>query len=720
MDLISTASADGTSTPTDTPLSKTQTDNGDLFVRLKKLVLHDLEKTRKWRQTAREEFAFITGTEGQWTPEEIQKLNDESRPVITFNKTAKFVRAVCGVEANNRQDIVYLPRDITNIGAVKANEMLSVGALWMAQGCDAPRQQSRAFRDTVICGMGWTEGTIEYDIDARGAYVERRLDPIEMFWDTTARDANLITSKRRGRVRKMTLEDARALIPGITDNEKKFSDADLDASWAVSLIEGKDEDGIKTQEEKEKREENSEEYDGDTDVTVIQVQWWEYEPYFRTVNPKDPNSTIDVNTDQMAQLEAAYGGPIPKSRLRRRVYKEAIIGGVILYVGPCKRGDGFTLNCSTWEPDDRTGMWYGLVRGLRDPQQWSNKFFAQLMYMMNTTAKGGVMAEEGAFTDIRAAQATWARTDKITVVAKGALRDGAIQPKPGNAITGGVIALSEMADAAFTDVSGINLELLGLADRDQAGVLEAQRKQAAMTILATLFDGYGGFHRDVGGMRLYFLQNYLADDRLIRVDGSDGPQAIQLLRDKTLGRFDVVVDEAPSSPNAKEKTWAVIQPFMPEIIQNKPMLIATLDYMPNVPSKLIETFKQVLSAPPPQQLLDKQTRDAAAETASTNRDQALADQATATAALNIAKAGVQHSEQAAADFANMLAAASASRLRKMGLLPAPDEPIMGSNDAAWPSARPQIAAPAASVPVPPAAMPAPPQAPSGIIAPGGI
>lgn len=722
MDMIGAAGTDGQSS-LDPQISKTRNDNGDQFARLKRWCLHDLEKTRKWRATAREEFAFITGQDGQWTPEEIQKLTDEGRPVITFNKTLKFVRAVCGVEANNRQDIIYMPRDITNIGAVKANEMLSVGAQWMSDGCDAPRQQSRTFRDQVICGMGWTEATIEYDIDPRGAYVERRTDPLEMFWDTTSRDANITSSKRRGRARRMTLEDARALIPGVTDDINKFSDADLDASWASSLTESKSPDP-KTQQEKEQREENSEEYDDDTEVTVVQIQWWEYEPYFRTVNPQDPSKTVDVDADKMAQLEAAYGAPIPKSKLRRRVYKEAIIGGDILYIGPCKRGDGFTFNCATWEPDDKTGMWFGLVRGLRDPQQWSNKFFAQLMHMMNTTAKGGIMAEEGAFSDVRQAEQTLARTDKITVVARNALQNGSIQPKPGSAITGGVIALSEMADQAFTDVSGINLELLGLADRDQAGVLEAQRKQAAMTILATLFDGYGGFHRDVGGCRLYFLQNYLADDRLIRIDGTDGPQAIQLLKDKTLGRYDVIVGENPSSPNAKERVWATLQPFMPEIVQNRPLLVATMDYMPNVPSKLIETFKKVLSAPPPQQALDKMQRDADAETASTAKDNALANQATATAALNVAKAGVEHSAQAAADFANLLQAASAARLNRLGLMPALDTPIMGNAPQVF--GRPQLPAPAqapaaptpAAIP-PPAALPAP-QAQSNIVAPGGI
>ncbi|NIV38716.1 MAG: hypothetical protein GWN58_57650, partial [Anaerolineae bacterium] len=49
-----------------------------------------------------------------------------------------------------------------------------------------------------------------------------------------------------------------------------------------------------------------------------------------------------------------------------------------------------------------------------------------------------------------------------------------------------------------TDVSGANLELLGMADKVQAGVLEAQRKQAGMTILSWAFDSLRAYRRAHG------------------------------------------------------------------------------------------------------------------------------------------------------------------------------------------------------------------------------
>jgi hypothetical protein len=76
----------------------------------------------------------------------------------------------------------------------------------------------------------------------------------------------------------------------------------------------------------------------------------------------------------------------------------------------------------------------------------------------------------------------------------------------------------------MSNVSGVNAELLGMADREQAGVLEYQRKQSAVTLLAPLFDSFRRYRKMAGRCWLHFMQNYLTDGRLIRITMDDGGQ----------------------------------------------------------------------------------------------------------------------------------------------------------------------------------------------------
>jgi hypothetical protein len=92
------------------------------------------------------------------------------------------------------------------------------------------------------------------------------------------------------------------------------------------------------------------------------------------------------------------------------------------------------------------------------------------------------------------------------------------------------------------------LELLGLRDANQAGVLEEHRKQAGMTILASLFDSLRRFRKRQGRVLLYYIMTYLSDGRLVRIVGDEGAKYVPLIRQEGVAQYDVIVDDAPTSP----------------------------------------------------------------------------------------------------------------------------------------------------------------------------
>lgn len=547
----------------------------------------DQRHAERWRKEAKSDFAFYANE--QWSREDVDYLTAQNRVPITFNRTFSILNSVAGTEINSRQETRFIPRGTED---VKVNEVLTAGSRWMADGCDAEDEQSQAFQDAMICGMGWTEARLDYDDEPEGRYVEEAVDPLEMYWDEKARKKNLADARRLFRVRRVSLAEARKMFPDVPD---EFLDADF--------VYGEGPTDAKSREAKVHRDEADGEED-DEDVTIVQAQWWEREPYWLVADPSGQTIEMDEEEHARAAKRAQdIGIELRSVRLERKRYYQAFIGKVVLDLGEAPCRSHFSFNCITGYRDRNRGTWFGLVRVMRDPQMWANKWLTQTLHILNSTAKGGVIAERDAFDDQRQAEESYARPEGITWAAPGAIAKNKIMPKPGGGFPNGYMQLMEFAISSIRDVPGINLELLGLRDANQPGILEAQRKQAAMTVLATLFDSLRRFRKMVGRIRLYFLQNNFSDGRLIRIVGPEGEQAVPLVKERTTGKYDVIVDEAPTSPNQKEQNWQIIMSILPafrEQIASSPELVLEIAKASPLPSALVDAIGAAINKPNPQ------------------------------------------------------------------------------------------------------------------------
>jgi hypothetical protein len=101
------------------------------------------------------------------------------------------------------------------MGAVKVNELMTSAAKWFRQECDAEDEESDAFRDMIVCGMGWTETRLDYEDNPAGDPKIERTDPLEMVWDSSAKKRNLADKRRVFHIRRdVPIDEARALCPG--------------------------------------------------------------------------------------------------------------------------------------------------------------------------------------------------------------------------------------------------------------------------------------------------------------------------------------------------------------------------------------------------------------------------------------------------------------------------------------------------------------------------
>lgn len=542
----------------------------------------------KWHTEAKESYDFVAGR--QWDQADIDTLTDQQRPVITFNRTGTTVDAVAGYEINGRQDVTFLPRTVDDSGPA---EVESDAARYFRGECDAEDEESDSFHDVLVCGLGCVGHSMDYDQNPEGMMLVERVDPMEMGYDPSAIKRNLVDRRWDIRGKWMDREAARLKWP--------------DADWNIIPLEGATEDEvdhkspINVPENAFYRSGSGENYDHQRNkVFVLEQTWFVLEPFYSVADPAT-GKLIEMEPDQHKKIqEAAKGAGIQIKSVKRskRKFKRAYVcGNTTLEEGEAPCPDMFHYQFMTGKRDRNQNVWFGLVRSMKDPQRWSNKFLSQYLHMINSNVKGGIDYEDGAFADVSEVERNQSKPGAMLKIEQGFFEK--VRRTNPTMIPNNVYQLMEFSVTSLRDVTGVNVELLGTAERNQPGVLEAQRKQSAMAILAPIFDSQRRYRKMAGRLEMYFINEFLSDGRLIRITGEENAKFVPLTKTHDFADYDIIVDEAPTAPNQKEAAFGVIMQVLPATMKmGVPTPPEVLDYIPGLPQKLVEAWKKLLTAPP--------------------------------------------------------------------------------------------------------------------------
>jgi hypothetical protein len=542
-----------------------------------------------WKEEAKTCYDVTAGR--QWD-EDAESENDEKKLLaISINKVDSTVSAISGSEMTNQQDVKYYPRETSTRGPdgqlqdVVVNEIFTAAAEWVRDECDARDEESEAFRDVLICGLGVTDTSMEYETDPDGMAVIRRCDPLE-FRIGKAMRPNAADAQRIAREKPFGKDEAKdkfGITEGGSASDYSPGTHENNPNWAYKSGSGQ----IRNPD----------------DIIITEYQWWELEKIHRVKNPQT-GQIEELSEDEFNQVNEALGGMLDSASVRlRRYYRAFRTGDKLIEVSPLP-DDEFTYKFITGKWDRNRKVWYGVVRAMVDPQRLLNKQISQIQRIVDTNAKGGLLAETGAFENDDDAENDWAASDSIVWVKQGKLQSGAVIPKPIAPTPPGLDKLLAIANEAVPGVSGVNQEMLGVIDREQAGVVDITRKEAAYGVLKAFFNSLRRYRKMHGRHLLKLIAKYMSDGRLIRIIGRSGNvQYLPLIRQPETIKYDVIVDEAPTGPNQKDKVFQFLTmfggPIMAKLNLPPQVWMKFLEFSPLPTSLVAEVTKMVMEMPPP-------------------------------------------------------------------------------------------------------------------------
>jgi len=557
----------------------------------------------KWRSAAKDDYRYYYGH--QWPDIDRMRMEQLRRPALTFNEISGKIDAISGIERMNRADIRFVSRPLdSDVAHDAAGDLATESVATVEDLCNGEMEDSAVVKDALISGLGVVEICMNYDLEEDGIVDKHEIDNFEFVWDQKARRANLEDRKWCGRIKDYSRKDfikrwGKDVIERVDQTAAYYSEDAVEKYEMVTPY-------YSIQNERANPALEMQPTVAISNIPVIQYQWLDHVPIWRIADPKNPDQLLSLSEEQwdaMKKKSELSGTPPPKSvRQLRGVYKQVYVAmGVVLEDPVILPGD-FTLKCITGQWDKDRKLWYGTVRGLKDPQSTENKAISSLVTEYIVNAKGGVLFKTGTFSDPAMAKAHWAQPDAWIEVNRDADLDRDIKPRQPTQVSPFPTMLFQESKDSMTRISGVSDEMSGIAQTQQTGPSIDKRVQGGLSILGWLWDNISRYKKDIAATELEFVREYWSHGQFINVGGNFNSQSIQLLKSDLPLHYDMVEDQSVRyNPNLKESIWQDLLQIAGPLLKvpaGQQILLKGLKFS-HFPTQMVQEIQQAVANTPP-------------------------------------------------------------------------------------------------------------------------
>ena len=569
-----------------------------------------LRKDEGWQNEAKEDYNFALGD--QWTTEEKEKLKEEDRPCLTFNKIESLIDLVGGWQRENSPRIQVFPEGGEDkIFSEIADKLLKAIDKWTKLNY----KLDHMFDDGLVCGKGWLEMGISYDEDPIHGDLKFRnnvvysilKDPDGKEYDRSDWEYMIKMSRQSKNKLKKLFPDSDKMIDGLgADNTDylfvgetmKEGDADnyhlgksfksIDDSLAGSDVEEDEKYLLKEYWHRKyvtkyfvydfnnaRMEKLDTEEEAEAKKAEIMV---EYDEKFQKAMQE---YQVIVQASQAAQMASGQPGEVPEPPIQEEVNVQVLKRPVQeMWYAACAAGEllqedirsPFSPHYEDFPFFNYFAKWYvsaesdvlsikGITRNIKDPQREVNKSRSQFLHILNTSANSGWIGDKNALSptgwdDLK----KMGSTPGVVVRKKTGTELQRIEPA---GMSTGQAWRGEQGGQDIKEISGVNADAMAQTDKTTSGKAISLRIRQAMTILAKYFRNFR-FTKELVGTAIYAMIPHVFDIHMVKKvigqkylednDISDGylEAFMEQIKD---GKYDLSITEADNSQTIRQETF---------------------------------------------------------------------------------------------------------------------------------------------------------------------
>ena len=585
---------------------------------------------QKWAVGAKVSVDFFEGR--QWTAEQLARTARRSRPAFTFNMIAPLVRLVLGYQRSNKTDITFQPGQDMRASEQLAETLTRIEKV-IATGSMMDYVDTEVFLDGLIGGRGYFDTRLSFETNDLGEVNTVAADPFSVYPDPDADTFDFNeTASHMMQTKYVSLDEIEGTFgPQALDLLRPFVLGQTPLAPVTSMIIADEISPVRTYGERADNEETW--WDSfyslvgdfvDTSRKTIRIIDAQYKVRERK------NVMIDLETGDKETLPDEWGkdeiqkvllyaqtvkNPVKiEKRTVERIQWTTFAGDLILYDKPSMY-EGYTL--APYFPQFRRGMTRGMVEDLVDPQMEKNKHRSARSEITSKTANGGWKYSDDALDPVQERNLKrYGSSPGVNIKFRANAKHPPEIIEPGGPANAHKLLEADAAED-LKEIAGINEAALGQETQVQSGrALQAKQRQAVLSIQVYM-DNFKRSKMMVGKQHLQIVQRYYTEPRIYRIMGKNGKfsqllinQQLQdpttgiaaLHNDLTIGKYDVVIDDAPLSDtflNAQfEEMLMLLTKMGPAVAPFMPMFADLIIDMSTLPRKdeWIERIKAVAQA----------------------------------------------------------------------------------------------------------------------------